>query len=73
MKTRYLRQSGSRGTASPDQTPLEFATSTGVSEAVIITAAYNRVRFGAEELSASELRQIETFLSKAEQEEKQSK
>jgi hypothetical protein len=57
----------------PDQTPLEFATSTGVSEAVIITAAYNRVRFGAEELSSSELRQIETFLSKAEQEEKQSK
>jgi len=44
-----------------------------VSEAVIITAAYNRVRFGAEELSSSELRQIETFLSKAEQEEKQSK
>ena len=71
---RMTRMLAARGiNRAPDQTPLEFATSTGVSEAVIITAAYNRVRFGAEELSSSELRQIETFLSKAEQEEKQSK
>jgi hypothetical protein len=71
---RMTRMLAARGiNRAPDQTPLEFATSTGVSEAVIITAAYNRVRFGAEELSSSELRQIETFLSKAEEEEKQSK
>jgi hypothetical protein len=71
---RLIRMLAARGiNRAPDQTPLEFATSTGVSEALIITAAYNRVRFGAEELSASELRQIETFLTKAEQEEKQSK
>jgi hypothetical protein len=68
---RLTRMLAARGiTRSPDQTPLEFAASTGVSEAVAITAAYNRVRFGAEDLSASELRQIESFLSKAEQEKK---
>ncbi|HET6669126.1 MAG TPA: DUF3488 and transglutaminase-like domain-containing protein [Pyrinomonadaceae bacterium] len=54
----------------PDQTPLEFAASAGLSEAVIITGAYNRVRFGAERLSAAELNQIEALLTKAEREEK---
>ena len=39
-------------------------------KAVIITGAYNRVRFGAEQLSSAELSQIEALLSKAEREEK---
>ena len=50
----------------PDQTPLEFAASTGVSEALIITGAYNRVRFGAEQLSAQETKQIEELLARSE-------
>ncbi|MDQ3473978.1 MAG: DUF4129 domain-containing protein, partial [Acidobacteriota bacterium] len=53
----------------PDQTPLEFATSAGLNEAMIITGAYNRVRFGAEKLSSSELRRIEELLARAEREE----
>lgn len=51
----------------PDQTPLEFASLVGGSEAVVITNAYNRVRFGAEKLSATEVRQIEEALSAVEQ------
>ena len=51
----------------PDQTPLEFASIVGGSEAVVITNAYNRVRFGAERLSATEVRQIEEALSAVEQ------
>lgn len=56
---------------SPDQTPLEFAASAGLKEATTITQAYNRVRFGAERLSASELRHIEEVLSRVEREEEQ--
>ena len=66
--TRLLVKKGLQRT--PDQTPLEFAVGAGLNEAVIITGAYNRVRFGAEQLSAAELRQIEALLSKAEREEK---
>jgi hypothetical protein len=66
--TRLLIRKGFK--RAPDQTPLEFATSAGLNEAVIITGAYNRVRFGAEQLSAAELSQIEALLSKAEREEK---
>ncbi len=51
----------------PDQTPLEFASIVGGSEAVVITNAYNRVRFGAEQLSPMEVRQIEEALSAVEQ------
>ena len=50
----------------PDQTPLEFAAAVGGSEAVIITNAYNRVRYGAEKLSVAEVRQIEDALSAVE-------
>lgn len=56
-------------TRAPDQTPLEFAASAGLSDAVIITGAYNRVRFGAEQLSSSELGKIEAILARAELEE----
>jgi hypothetical protein len=44
------------------QTPLEFAASVGLSEARAITNAYNRVRYGEEQLSASERKQIESLL-----------
>src|SRR5713101_6938643 len=46
----------------PHQTPLEFASLVGMSEALAITQAYNRVRYGAEKLSASERREIEQLL-----------
>jgi protein-glutamine gamma-glutamyltransferase len=48
------------------QTPLEFASAVGASEARAITNAYNRVRFGEEELSAAERGQIEKLLSRLE-------
>ena len=51
----------------PDQTPLEFASIVGGEEAVVITNAYNRVRFGSEQLSAGEVKQIEEALSAVEQ------
>jgi protein-glutamine gamma-glutamyltransferase len=50
----------------PHQTPLEFATGVGMTEARAITKAYNRVRYGAERLSASERKQIEELLSRLE-------
>lgn len=49
-----------------DQTPLEFACAVGSTEARAITNAYNRVRFGAEELSGAEQKQIEQLLAKLE-------
>lgn len=48
------------------QTPLEFAAATGISDAAMVTAAYNRVRFGAQQLSAFEYRALEEVLSKLE-------
>jgi hypothetical protein len=48
------------------QTPLEFASAVGSTEARAITNAYNRVRFGAEELSGAERKQIEQLLTKLE-------
>ncbi|MEP6718120.1 MAG: DUF3488 and transglutaminase-like domain-containing protein [bacterium] len=50
----------------PDQTPLEFAGALGIPEAIRITKAYNRLRFGIEELSASELREIDRTLARFE-------
>jgi transglutaminase-like putative cysteine protease len=47
----------------PHQTPLEFASLVGISEALAITQAYNRVRYGAEKLSASERKRIEEMLA----------
>jgi hypothetical protein len=49
------------------QTPLEFASAVGLNEASAITNAYNRVRFGAEQLSTSERKQIEQLLAQLEQ------
>ena len=44
-------------------TPLEFAISLNSGEALLITRAYNRVRYGSERLSASERKEIEQALS----------
>ena len=49
-----------------DLTPLEFATGLGLQPALQITRAYNRVRFGGQELSAVELREIERTLNELE-------
>jgi transglutaminase-like putative cysteine protease len=48
---------------SSDQTPLEFASQIKVAEAMVITRAYNRVRFGGEQLSPLELRHVEQSLA----------
>jgi hypothetical protein len=45
-----------------DQTPLEFAGKLKSSEALVVTRAYNRVRFGGERLSAAEQREVERAL-----------
>ncbi|HJU93833.1 MAG TPA: DUF3488 and transglutaminase-like domain-containing protein, partial [Pyrinomonadaceae bacterium] len=43
-------------------TPLEFAKNLKSSEALVITRAYNRVRFGRQRLSANEKREVERAL-----------
>jgi hypothetical protein len=48
------------------QTPLEFASAAGVSEARAITHAYNRVRFGEEQLTGPERTEIEGLLMRLE-------
>lgn len=53
-----------------DETPLEFATSTGMAEAMKITRAYNRVRYGEQNLSATEAAEIERWLASLEGEKK---
>ena len=44
------------------QTPLEFAGNLQSSEVMIITRAYNRVRYGRERLSSAEQREVERAL-----------
>jgi transglutaminase-like putative cysteine protease len=44
------------------ETPLEFATSIGFPEAMNLTLAYNRVRFGGKQLSKKELDEIERLI-----------
>ncbi len=44
-------------------TPLEFANTLNSSEAMLITRAYNRVRYGSEHLSPKERKEIERALS----------
>jgi hypothetical protein len=43
-------------------TPLEFAQTLKSNEALVITRAYNRVRFGGQRLSASEKKEVERAL-----------
>ncbi len=51
---------------SPEQTPLEFAAMTGMPEATLLTRSYNRVRFGAHELTTAEAARIEEWLRRVE-------
>lgn len=50
----------------PDETPLEFAATTGMPEATLLTRSYNRVRFGAHELTTAEAARIEEWLRRME-------
>ena len=52
------------------QTPLEFASSLRAKEARVITDAYNRVRFGADDLTEAEEKQIEELLVRIEKHER---
>ncbi|HYG08339.1 MAG TPA: transglutaminase domain-containing protein, partial [Pyrinomonadaceae bacterium] len=54
----------------PDETPLEFAAATGMPEALLLTRSYNRVRFGAHELTTAEAARIEEWLRRVEKESK---
>lgn len=45
-----------------DQTPLEFARTINTPEVTAITNVYNRVRFGAENLSGEDAEKVETWL-----------
>jgi hypothetical protein len=47
-------------------TPLEFADRIGTRDAALITRAYNRVRFGRQQLSNIELREIQRILASLE-------
>lgn len=51
---------------SPDETPLEFAFAVGIPDVVAITERYNRVRFGAADLSPAEANEVEELLRKME-------
>jgi transglutaminase-like putative cysteine protease len=53
-------------TRDASMTPLEFASGLELQPALTITRAYNRVRFGGEQLSAAEVREIEKTLSELE-------
>ncbi|HEX8557821.1 MAG TPA: DUF3488 and transglutaminase-like domain-containing protein [Pyrinomonadaceae bacterium] len=46
----------------PDETPLEFAEAVGAPEVLAITKAYNRVRFGARDLTGAEAEEVERQL-----------
>ena len=46
----------------PHETPLEFAFTVGMPEAVSITEKYNRVRFGEKPLTSDEATEIENWL-----------
>ncbi|MEP6707836.1 MAG: transglutaminase domain-containing protein, partial [Pyrinomonadaceae bacterium] len=62
--TRSLARRGMK--RSPDQTPLEFAATAGLSDATAITSAYNRVRYGDDRLSRLEQKEIEEMLLRLE-------
>jgi protein-glutamine gamma-glutamyltransferase len=64
---RLLALLAKRGyTRETHQTPLEFAVQVGVADAARITWAYNRVRFGRQELSTVERRTLEESLANLE-------
>jgi transglutaminase-like putative cysteine protease len=49
-----------------DETPLEFAETVGTPEVLAITKAYNRVRFGARDLTSAEAVEVERCLQRME-------
>ena len=51
----------------PDQTPIEFATASGLSPIREITTLYNRVRFGGAELDERESRRVSELLGELKQ------
>ena len=51
----------------PDQTPLEFATASGLAPIREITTLYNRVRFGGAQLDESETRRVSDLLAELKQ------
>jgi protein-glutamine gamma-glutamyltransferase len=48
------------------QTPLEFASAAGVNEAKLVTNAYNRVRFGSEQLTEADRHALSEILKRLE-------
>jgi transglutaminase-like putative cysteine protease len=48
------------------ETPMEFASSLRSTDALVITRAYNRVRFGNQKLSSHEMREVERALTELE-------
>jgi hypothetical protein len=48
------------------QTPLEFASAAGGTEAKLITNAYNRVRFGSEQLTPADRQALSEILTRLE-------
>jgi hypothetical protein len=52
------------------ETPLEFAFSTSLTEAVKITEKYNRVRFGEQNLNCEEAQEVEEWLKNLENRQK---
>lgn len=60
LAARGLQRSGS-------ETPLEFAEAIQIPEAIKVTRAYNRVRFGEEKLSSVEREQLEDWLRRIEE------
>ncbi|MBD0326157.1 MAG: transglutaminase domain-containing protein, partial [Pyrinomonadaceae bacterium] len=62
--TKVLAARGLR--RAPNETPLEFAEATGLSEALLITRAYNRVRYGEEQLSKDEAEDVDRWLREME-------
>jgi transglutaminase-like putative cysteine protease len=49
-----------------DETPLEFAAAIGIPDVLNITRAYNRVRYGSQPLSATEIAEIEECINRLE-------
>ncbi len=50
-----------------DQTPLEFAEAVGTPEVLAVTRAYNRVRYGAQDLTRAEAEEVERHLLRMEE------
>lgn len=50
-----------------DQTPLEFAETVGSPEVLTVTRAYNRVRYGAQDLTRAEAEEVERHLRRMEE------